>query len=166
MDLWVTTLVLIGSAIVVAKFLLGIKAKKKLVYLVERTQIDLPVGFLYKGHPIRTIFKFKIRILNVGREEVQNPHVRVSLDSGAKLIEHRGFGVENAESKNTRHVFTIDFINPGNVYELELYTIDNGSSKADVLIREAGVETKEYRSKRRFKLLLIFNYLNLKRVPV
>jgi len=44
MDLWVTTLALIGSAIVVAKFLLGIKAKKKLVYLVETTQIDLPVG--------------------------------------------------------------------------------------------------------------------------
>ena len=165
MDLWVTTLALIGSAIALAKFLLGIKAKKKLVDLVETTPIDLPVGFLYKGHPIRTIFIFKIRILNVGREEVQNPHVMVSLDDGAKLIDHRGFGVENAESKNTQHVFTIDFINPGNVYELELY-IDNGSSKADVLIREAGVEAKEYRSKRPFKLLLIFNYLNLKRVPV
>ncbi|HEX8149683.1 MAG TPA: hypothetical protein VF591_21065 [Pyrinomonadaceae bacterium] len=166
MDFWVKTLALIGSAIVLTKFLLGIRAKKKLVYLVETNQIHLPAGFLYKGRPLRTIFIFKIRILNAGREEVHNPHVTVSLDSGATLIEHRGFGIENVESKNAGHVFTIDFINPGNVYELELYTIDNGSPKAAVLIREAGVETKEYRSKRRFKLLLIFNYLNLKRVPV
>lgn len=165
MEFWVKTLSLIGGAIVLTKFLLGTRAKKKLAYLVDTIKIDLPEVF-YQEHPLRTIFIFKIRILNVGREEIQNPHVTVSLDREAKLIEHRGFGIENVESKNASYVFTIDFINPGNVYELELYSIDNSSPKAEVLIREAGVETKEYRSKRRFKLLLIFNYLNLKRVPV